>query len=102
VYREEVLELIEELLLSDVPNYHLDIDLRTAYDSSLPEVDIQMVLESSKVQSLHHQSRLQDDIIGYGCTSSLLSLQTRRFREYAEMEDQKLVVDTLFQMASGM
>lgn len=50
--REEVLEAIEGLVALGRPTYHLDVDLRTASDNSLPEVDTQMVLECSKRENM--------------------------------------------------
>src|SRR6266852_5184291 len=58
--REEVLELIEELVKSELPNLHLCV-------ASRPEIDVRMVLEplASLQISLHDESGQKKDIITY-------------------------------------
>ena len=91
--REEVLELIEELVDLKLPNIHLCV-------ASRPEIDIRQVLEplTSLRISLHDESGQKEDIIGY-IRSVVRS--DRRMRKWRE-EDQNLVIDTLSQNADGM
>jgi NACHT domain len=91
--REEVLELIEELVNLKLPNVHLCV-------ASRPEMDIRVVLESltSLKICLHDESGQKEDIIKY-INSVVRSDRTmRRWRE----EDQTLVIDTLSRNADGM
>jgi hypothetical protein len=91
--REEVLELIEELVDLKLPNVHLCV-------ASRPEVDIRMVLgplTSLKI-SLHDESGQKEDIIEYIKYAICTDRRMRRWRE----EDQNLVIDTLSQNADGM
>ncbi len=91
--REEVLELIEELLDLKVPNVHLCV-------ASRPEMDIRMVLESltSLKISLHDESGQKEDIMDYIKSAVHSDRNMRRWRE----EDQNLVIDTLSQNVNGM
>jgi hypothetical protein len=91
--REEVLELIEELVDLKLPNVHLCV-------ASRPEVDIRVVLEplTSLKISLHDESGQKEDIIRY--IKSIVR-SDRRMRSWRE-EDQNLVVDTLSKNADGM
>ena len=91
--REEVLELIEELVGWELPNVHLCV-------ASRPEMDIRMVLESltSLKTSLHDENGQKQDIIEYIRSVVRSDRNTRRWRE----EDQNLVIDTLSQNANGM
>ena len=91
--REEVLDLIEELVDLNLPNIHLCV-------ASRPEMDIRMVLEplTSLKISLHDESGQQEDIIKY--IKSVVR-SDRRMRRWKE-EDRKLVVDTLSEKADGM
>ena len=91
--REEVLELIEELVDLKLPNIHLCV-------ASRPEIDIRQVLEplTSLRISLHDESGQKEDIIGY--IKSVVR-SDRRMRKWRE-EDQNLVIDTLSQNADGM
>ena len=91
--REEVLDLIEELVDLKLPNVHLCV-------ASRPEMDIRMVLgplTSLKI-SLHDESGQKEDIIEY--IKSVVR-SDRRMRRWKE-EDKKLVVDTLSDKAGGM
>ena len=91
--REEVLELIEELVGLKLPNVHLCV-------ASRPEMDIRVVLErlTSLKISLHDESGQKEDIIKYIKFIVRSDRSMRRWRE----EDQSLVIDTLSQNADGM
>jgi hypothetical protein len=91
--REEVLELIEELVDLKLPNVHLCV-------ASRPEMDIRMELEdlTSLKISLHDESGQKEDIIKYITSVVRLDKRMRRWRE----EDQNLVIDALSQNADGM
>ena len=91
--REEVLELIEELVDLKLSNLHLCV-------ASRPEIDIRQVLEPlTPLQiSLHDESGQKGDIIRY-IKSAVRS--DRRMQKWRE-EDQNLVIDTLSQKADGM
>ena len=91
--REEVLDLIEELVDLNLPNIHLCV-------ASRPEMDIRMVLEplTSLKISLHDESGQKEDIIAY--IKSVVR-SDRRMRRWKE-EDRELVVDTLSEKADGM
>ncbi len=91
--REEVLDLVKELIGLRLPNLHICV-------TSRPEIDIQTALEplTSLRVSLHTQSGQKKDIINY--LTSVVSSDTkmRRWRE----EDRKLVIETLSERADGM
>jgi hypothetical protein len=91
--REEVLELIEELVDLKLPNVHLCV-------TSRPEIDIRMTLEplTSLKISLHDERGQKEDIIAYIKSVVRSDKKMRRWRE----EDQNLVIDTLSQNADGM
>ena len=91
--REEVLELINELVDLKLPNVHLCV-------SSRPEMDIQMALEplTSLEISLHDEIGQKDDIIEY--IKSVVR-SDRCMRRWTE-EDKQLVIDTLSDRANGM
>ena len=91
--REEVLELIEELVDLELPNLHLCV-------ASRPEIDIRQVLEPlTPLQiSLHDESGQKEDIIAYIKSVVRSDRRMRRWRE----EDQNLVIDTLSRNADGM
>ena len=91
--REEVLDLIEELVNLRFPNLHLCV-------ASRPEMDIQhalMSLASLKI-SLHDERGQKDDIIGY---IKYVVRSDRRMRRWKE-EDKQLAIDTLSDKADGM
>jgi hypothetical protein len=91
--REEVLDLIEELVDLKLQNVHLCV-------ASRPEMDIRMMLGSLmplKI-SLHDESGQKEDIIEY--IKSVVH-SDRRMRNWRE-EDQSLVIDTLSRNADGM
>src|SRR6266849_7609162 len=91
--RDEVLELIEELVDLKLPNLHLCV-------ASRPEMDIRMVLESltSLRTSLHDENGQKQDIMNYIKSVVHSDRNMRRWRE----EDQNLVIDTLSQNVNGM
>ena len=91
--REEVLDLIEELVDLKLPNVHICV-------ASRPEMDIRMVLEplTSLKISLHDEIGQKDDIIAY--IKSVVR-SDRRIRRWKE-EDKQLVIDTLSDKADGM
>jgi hypothetical protein len=91
--REEVLELVEEIVDLKLPNVHLCV-------ASRPEIDIRVVLEplTSLQISLHDEDGQKDDIASY--IKSVVH-SDRRMRKWRQ-EDQNLVIDTLFQNADGM
>jgi hypothetical protein len=91
--REEVLDLIEELVDLKLPNVHLCV-------TSRPEIDIRTVLDplTSLKISLHDEIGQRDDILEY---IKYVVRSDRRMRKWKE-EDKELVVDTLFDKADGM
>jgi hypothetical protein len=91
--REEVLKLIEELVISELPNLHLCV-------ASRPEMDVRMVLDplTSLQLSLHDENGHKEDIIAY--IESVVR-SDRRMRGWRK-EDQNLVIDTLSEKADGM
>jgi len=91
--REEVLELIEELVDLKLPNLHLCV-------ASRPEMDIRMVLEplTSLKISLHDENGQKEDIMDYIKSVVHSDRNMCRWRE----EDQNLVIDTLSQNVNGM
>jgi NACHT domain len=91
--REEVLELVEELVYLRLPNVHLCV-------TSRPEVDIRSVLEplTSLQISLHNERGQKDDIVNYIQSFVHSDRNMRKWRE----EDQQLVIDVLSEKADGM
>ena len=91
--REEVLDLVEDLVSLRLPNLHICL-------SSRPEIDIQSVLEplTSLRVSLHNQSGQKKDIVDYVSSVVYSDKKMRRWRE----EDRKLVIETLSERADGM
>jgi hypothetical protein len=91
--REQVLELVKDLVDLHLPNLHICV-------TSRPEADIQAILESlTYLQvSLHKQSGQREDIIDYISSVVYSDVNMRRWRE----EDKKLVVETLSEKADGM
>jgi hypothetical protein len=91
--REEVLELIDELINLNLPNVHLCV-------ASRPEIDIRKALEPLKPLeiSLHDEDGQKNDIIEY-IKSVIYS--DRKMRDWRE-EDKQLVVGTLSDKADGM
>jgi hypothetical protein len=91
--REEVLELINELVDLKLPNVHLCV-------ASRPEMDIRMVLEplTSLKISLHDEIGQKDDIIEYIKSVVRSDRSMRRWTD----EDKQLVIDILSDRADGM
>ena len=91
--REEVLELIDELINLNLPNVHLCV-------ASRPEIDIRKALEPLKPLeiSLHDEDGQKNDIIEYIKSVIYSDRKMRNWRE----EDKQLVVDTLSNKADGM
>ena len=91
--REEVLELVEELVGLKLPNLHLCV-------ASRPEIDIRKSLEPlDPLQiSLHNESGQKSDIIEY--IKSVVH-SDRKMRSWRD-EDKQLVVGVLSEKADGM
>jgi hypothetical protein len=91
--REELLELIEEIVDLKLPNVHLCV-------ASRPEIDIRTVLEplTSLKVSLHDEIGQKEDIIAYINSFVHSDRNMRKWRE----EDQNLVINTLSRNADGM
>ena len=91
--REEVLDLIDNLISLHLPNLHICV-------TSRPEIDIQTALGplTSLCVSLHNQSGQKEDIVDYVSSVVHSDKKMRRWRE----EDKKLVIDTLSERADGM
>jgi hypothetical protein len=91
--REEVLELIEELVDLNLPHVYICV-------TSRPEIDIRTVLDPLKPLqiSLHDENGQKQDMIEYIKSVVHSDRKMRRWRE----EDQKLVIDTLSEKADGM
>jgi hypothetical protein len=91
--REEVLDLIEEIVDLELPNVHLCV-------TSRPEIDIRTVLEplTPLKISLHDEIGQKEDILDYIRSVVRSDRRMRRWKE----EDKQLVVDTLSDKADGM
>jgi hypothetical protein len=91
--REEVLDLIDNLVGLRLPNLHICV-------TSRPEIDIQSTLEplTTLCVSLHNQTGQKEDIVDYVSSVVHSDKKMRRWRE----EDRNLVVDTLSERADGM
>jgi hypothetical protein len=91
--REEVLELIEELVDLKLRNVHLCV-------ASRPEIDIRTTLEplTSLVISLHDMSGQKEDIIEY---IKYVVHSDRRMRRLKK-EDKQFIIDSLSNRADGM
>jgi len=91
--REEVLELIEELVDLELPNVHLCA-------ASRPEVDIRMILDplTTLKISLHDETRQKEDIVQYIKSVVYLDRNMQRWNE----DDRQLVVVTLSDKVDGM
>ena len=91
--REEVLDLINDLVGLRLPNLHICV-------TSRPEIDIQTALEPLTILrvSLHNQTGQKEDIVDYVSSVVYSDKKMRRWRE----EDRKLVIDTLSERADGM
>src|SRR5713101_2282378 len=84
--REEVLDLIKDLVVLHLPNLHICV-------TSRPEIDIQTALESltSLHISLHNQDGQIQDIIDYVSSVVHSDRMIQRWRE----EDRSIVIKTL-------
>ena len=91
--REEVLELVEDLVGLELSNLHICV-------TSRPEPDIQIVLErlSERPVSLHDESGQKEDIVEYVTSSVHSDRRMGRWRE----DDKDLVIKTLSEKADGM
>ena len=91
--REDVLELVDELVSLHLPNLHICV-------TSRPEYDIRIVLErlTKHPVSLHDESGQQEDITNYVASFVRANQRMRRWRE----EDKNLVIRTLSEKADGM
>ena len=91
--REEILDLLEDLVSLTLPNLRICV-------TSRPEIDIRNVLEplTSLHMSLHDQSGQKQDILHYINNFVHLDRRMRRWRP----EDKQLVIDTLSEKADGM
>ena len=91
--REEVLELVENLVELHLPNLHICV-------TSRPEPDIRIVLErlTERPVSLHDESGQQEDIAKYVSSSVLSDRRMGRWRD----DDKELVIKTLSEKAYGM
>ena len=91
--REDVLEIVKEIVNLKLPNVNLCV-------ASRPEMDIRLVLEplTTLKISLHDEIGQKKDIIEYIKSVVRSDLSMRRWKE----EDKQLVVDTLSRKADGM
>jgi hypothetical protein len=91
--RDEVLELIDEIIDLKLPNVYLCV-------ASRPEMDIRMVLEplTCLKVSLHDESGQKEDLIEYIKSVVRSDRSMRKWKE----EDKQLVIDTLSDKADGM
>jgi hypothetical protein len=91
--REEVLDLIENLVGLRLPNLHICV-------TSRPEIDIHSTLEplTTLCVSLHNQTGQREDIVDYVSSVVHSDKKMRRWRK----EDRNLVIETLSDRADGM
>jgi hypothetical protein len=91
--REEVLELISELVGLELPNVHLCV-------ASRPEMDIRLILDplTALKISLHDETGQKGDIIKYIKSVVYSDRNMQRWNE----DDRQLVVVTLSDKADGM
>jgi hypothetical protein len=91
--REEVLELIEELVDLKLPNVHLCV-------ASRPEMDIRVILDplTTLKISLHDETGQKEDIVKYIKTVVYSDRVMKRWNE----DDKQIVVVTLSNKADGM
>ena len=90
--REQVLDLLNDLVELSSPNVHICV-------TSRPEIDIRHALEclTSRRISLHEESGQKKDIIDYVTSVVHSDPKMRRWRE-----DKNLVIETLSERADGM
>ena len=93
--REEVLQLITELVELRLSDLHICV-------TSRPQFDIRVILESLTLLrvSLHDQNGQRNDIVDY-VTSVVYSNSERIMRGW-EKEEKDLVIETLCKRADGM
>ena len=91
--REDVLELVEDLVGLNLPNLRICVTSRS-------EPDIQIVLErlTERPVSLHDESGQKEDIAKYVSFSVHSDQRMRRWQE----DDKVLVIKTLSEKAEGM
>jgi hypothetical protein len=91
--REQILDILQELVDFHLPYLHFCI-------TSRPEMDIRDVLEPLAVycMSLHDESGQSQDIANYINSVVHSHRKMRRWRA----EDKQLVIDTLIERAGGM
>jgi hypothetical protein len=91
--REEVLDLVDELVSLHLPNVHICV-------TSRPEHDIRVVLErlTEHPVSLHDESGQQEDIANCVAFFVRSNQRIKRWRG----EDKDLVIKTLSEKADGM
>ena len=91
--REEILDLVNELVGLLLPNLHICL-------TSRPELDIQAILEPLTLHpvSLHDETGQRQDIAKYVGSFVKSDRRIRRWRE----EDKDLVIKTLSEKADGM
>ena len=91
--REEVLDLVDNLVGLRLPNLHICV-------TSRPEIDIQSALEAltTLCVSLHNETGQKEDIVNYVSSVVHSDKKMRRWRE----EDRNLVIETLSERADGM
>jgi hypothetical protein len=91
--REEVLDLIDNLVGLHLPNLHICV-------TSRPEIDIQSTLKplTTLWVSLHNQSGQKEDIVKFVSSVVHSDKKMRRWRE----EDRNLMIKTLTERADGM
>ena len=91
--RDRVLELIEDLVESHLPNLRVCV-------TSRPEADIVEALKplASQIISLHDQDGQKQDIMDY---VTFVVHSDRKMRKW-RAEDKKLVIDTISESADGM
>jgi hypothetical protein len=93
--RDQVLQLVKELVNLHVPHLHICV-------TSRPEVDIQDVLNplSYRRVSLHDQSGQKKDIEDY--IKSIVYSDSEPIMRRWRKEDKDLVIETLSEQADGM
>ena len=91
--REEVLDLLRNLVSLRLQNLHLCV-------TSRPEIDIQTTIEplTSLCVSLHNQTGQKKDIVDYVNSVVYSDTKMQRWRE----DDRKLVIEMLSERADGM
>ena len=91
--REEVLELVEELVGLHLPNVHICV-------TSRPEHNIQTAFKDLTLRavSLHDESGQQEDIANFVASFVRTDRKVRRWQD----DDKDLVIKTLSEKADGM